>query len=142
MLPFDFTRSYSERCVRRLVFGNESELTLLVCVAKTFVRERAASKCSRIRDPPLRTKEVFHRKSGEDFSKKEFQPYCEGGDTCGDGESAQDKTLRVLAGCEAVLLASRQCYEPIPARPDRVVDPVPQALYQGHAFRHTEGKDM
>ena len=24
------------------------------------------------------TKEVFHRKSGEDFSKKEFQPYCAG----------------------------------------------------------------
>ncbi len=32
-------------------------------------------------------------------------PYCEGGDTCGDGESALDHTLRELAGCEAVLCA-------------------------------------
>jgi hypothetical protein len=31
-----------------------------------------------IRDPPLSTKEIFHRKSGEDFSKKEFWPYCAG----------------------------------------------------------------
>jgi nitrogen fixation protein NifB len=38
-------------------------------------------------------------------------PYCEGGDTCGDSESALDKTLRVLAGCEAVL-CSKVGYEP------------------------------
>jgi nitrogen fixation protein NifB len=38
-------------------------------------------------------------------------PYCEGGDTCGDGESALDQTLRVLAGCE-VVLASKVGYEP------------------------------
>ena len=31
-----------------------------------------------IRDPPLSTKEIFHRKSGEDVSKKEFQPYPAG----------------------------------------------------------------
>jgi len=30
-------------------------------------------------------------------------PYCEGGDTCGDGESALDVTLRALSGCEVVL---------------------------------------
>ena len=38
-------------------------------------------------------------------------PYCEGGDTCGDGESALDQTLRALAGCE-VVLASKVGYEP------------------------------
>ena len=38
-------------------------------------------------------------------------PYCEGGDTCGDGESVLEKTLRVLAGCEAVL-CSKVGYEP------------------------------
>ncbi|BBI99360.1 FeMo cofactor biosynthesis protein NifB [Ferrigenium kumadai] len=38
-------------------------------------------------------------------------PYCEGGDTCGDGESALDKTLRVLVGCE-VVLCSKVGYEP------------------------------
>jgi nitrogen fixation protein NifB len=38
-------------------------------------------------------------------------PYCEGGDTCGDGESALDKTLRELSGCE-VVLCSKVGYEP------------------------------
>jgi ferredoxin len=38
-------------------------------------------------------------------------PYCEGGDTCGDGETALDRTLRELAGCEAVL-CSKVGYEP------------------------------
>jgi nitrogen fixation protein NifB len=38
-------------------------------------------------------------------------PYCEGGDTCGDGESALDQTLRVLKGCE-VVLCSKVGYEP------------------------------
>jgi nitrogen fixation protein NifB len=38
-------------------------------------------------------------------------PYCEGGDTCGDGESALDQTLRVLKGCE-VVLCSKIGYEP------------------------------
>jgi nitrogen fixation protein NifB len=32
-------------------------------------------------------------------------PYCEGGSSCGDGESALDETLRVLKGCEVVLSA-------------------------------------
>jgi hypothetical protein len=47
-------------------------------VSPRLLWERAASKCSRTRDPRLSTKEVFHRNSGEDFSKKEFQAYCEG----------------------------------------------------------------
>jgi nitrogen fixation protein NifB len=38
-------------------------------------------------------------------------PYCEGGDTCGDGESALDVTIRELAGCE-VVLCSKVGYEP------------------------------
>ncbi|NTV94399.1 MAG: nitrogenase cofactor biosynthesis protein NifB [Thiobacillus sp.] len=38
-------------------------------------------------------------------------PYCEGGDTCGDGESALDQSLRVLKGCE-VVLCSKIGYEP------------------------------
>jgi nitrogen fixation protein NifB len=37
--------------------------------------------------------------------------YCEGGDTCGDGESALDKSLKALAGCE-VVLCSKIGYEP------------------------------
>jgi nitrogen fixation protein NifB len=37
--------------------------------------------------------------------------YCSGGDTCGDAETALEKTIRALAGCEAVLCA-KIGYEP------------------------------
>jgi nitrogen fixation protein NifB len=37
--------------------------------------------------------------------------YCDGGDTCGDGESVLAKTIKALAGCEAVLCA-KIGYEP------------------------------
>lgn len=45
------------------------------------------------------------------ISHRKTIPYCEGGDTCGDGESALDRTIRELAGCEAVL-CSKVGYEP------------------------------
>jgi len=45
------------------------------------------------------------------ISHRKTIPYCEGGDTCGDGESALDVTLRELAGCE-VVLCSKVGYEP------------------------------
>ena len=37
--------------------------------------------------------------------------YCSGGDTCGDAETALQKTIRSLEGCEAVL-CSKIGYEP------------------------------
>jgi nitrogen fixation protein NifB len=37
--------------------------------------------------------------------------YCSGGDTCGDADTALAKTIRTLAGCEAVL-CSKIGYEP------------------------------
>ena len=37
--------------------------------------------------------------------------YCSGGDTCGDAETALQKTIRALSGCEAVL-CSKIGYEP------------------------------
>lgn len=37
--------------------------------------------------------------------------YCSGGDTCGDAETALQKIIRTLEGCEAVL-CSRIGYEP------------------------------
>jgi nitrogen fixation protein NifB len=37
--------------------------------------------------------------------------YCSGGDTCGEAETALAKTIRTLAGCEAVL-CSKIGYEP------------------------------
>jgi nitrogen fixation protein NifB len=39
-------------------------------------------------------------------------PYCEGGDTCGDGESALDVTIRELAGCEVVLCSKPPALHP------------------------------
>jgi hypothetical protein len=38
VIPFRFTCSYSERCVRRRAFGNENELTFVVWVARNFFR--------------------------------------------------------------------------------------------------------
>jgi nitrogen fixation protein NifB len=37
--------------------------------------------------------------------------YCDGGDTCGDGESVLAKTIKALEGCEAVL-CSKIGFEP------------------------------
>ena len=37
--------------------------------------------------------------------------YCSGGDTCGDAETALEKTIRILDGCE-VVLCSKIGYEP------------------------------
>jgi nitrogen fixation protein NifB len=37
--------------------------------------------------------------------------YCSGGDTCGDAETALEKTIRTLSGCEAVL-CSKIGFEP------------------------------
>jgi nitrogen fixation protein NifB len=37
--------------------------------------------------------------------------YCEGGDTCGDGISALDRSIKALAGCE-VVLCSKIGFEP------------------------------
>ena len=41
-----------------------------------------------------RTRLIGHRKT---------DLYCGGGDTCGDGESVLDRTIRALEGCETVL---------------------------------------
>lgn len=64
VIPFRFTRSYSERCVSRHVFGNDNELTFVVCVAKPFVRDRAAQDALANHGPRLSTKEIFHRNPG------------------------------------------------------------------------------
>ena len=45
------------------------------------------------------------------ISHRKTDLYCEGGDTCGDGESVLQKTIHALEGCEAVL-CSKIGYEP------------------------------
>jgi nitrogen fixation protein NifB len=42
---------------------------------------------------------------------RKVEVYCSGGDTCGDAETALQKTVRTLEGCEAVL-CSKIGYEP------------------------------
>jgi len=74
VIPTRFTRSYSERCVRRRVFGNENELTLgRRLLSETSCKTQARFVIHR----------SVHKKSsaddrGKTSRKKEFQPYCAG----------------------------------------------------------------
>ena len=45
------------------------------------------------------------------ISHRKVDLYCSGDETCGDGESVLEKTIRTLKGCEAVL-CSKIGYEP------------------------------
>ncbi len=45
------------------------------------------------------------------ISHRKTELYCSGDDTCGDGESVLQRTIRTLEGCEAVL-CSKVGYEP------------------------------
>jgi nitrogen fixation protein NifB len=61
--------------------------------------------------------------------------YCSGGDTCGDAETALQKTVRTLEGCEAVL-CSKIGYEPwglleeagIQPNGEHAMEPIEQAV--------------
>jgi nitrogen fixation protein NifB len=48
--------------------------------------------------------------------------YCSGGDTCGDAETALQKNIRTLEGCEAVL-CSKIGYEPWSLLEDAGIQP-------------------
>ena len=57
---------------------------------------------------------LIYEASGQDvrfIGHRNVDLYCAGGDTCGDAATALAKTIRVLAGCEAVL-CSKIGYEP------------------------------
>jgi nitrogen fixation protein NifB len=74
-------------------------------------------------------------------------PYCEGGDTCGDGESVLDKILKVLAGCEAVL-CSKVGYEPwgpleaagIQPNGEHAMEPIEDAILAVYEEMRVAGK--
>src|SRR5439155_20003269 len=78
VMPFCFTRSYSERCVKRRAFGKENEPAGAILIGKPLshasrsqdvaVQKHFASGRSRMCD--FSTKEVFHRKPEEDFSNR------------------------------------------------------------------------
>src|SRR5436190_16946352 len=88
VMPCRFTRSYSERCVRRRAFGKENEPPGDISNVK-FPSARSTNLKSNFAtggdsSHALEYKEVFHREPGEDFSKpKESRPYCLGGDCPG-----------------------------------------------------------
>ena len=76
--PFRFTCSNSEQRVKRHVFGNENELTSVVGPPRLLSGNEMPQAAVAIRDPPLSTKEIFHRKSGEDFSKERIPALLRG----------------------------------------------------------------
>jgi len=60
------------------------------------------------------TEFLIYEASAEDvrfISHRKVELYCSGGDTCGDAETALQKNIRTLEGCEAVL-CSKIGYEP------------------------------
>jgi nitrogen fixation protein NifB len=74
-------------------------------------------------------------------------PYCEGNANCGDGETVLDKTLRVLAGCEA-LLCSKVGYEPwgpleaagIQPNGEHAMEPIEDAIVAVYEEMRAAGK--
>jgi nitrogen fixation protein NifB len=74
-------------------------------------------------------------------------PYCEGNASCGDGETVLDKTLRVLAGCEAVL-CSKVGYEPwgpleaagIQPNGEHAMEPIEDAIVAVYEEMRVAGK--
>jgi nitrogen fixation protein NifB len=71
---------------------------------------------------------------------RKVELYCEGGDTCGDGESVLQKTIRTLEGCEAVL-CSKIGYEPwelleqagIAPNGEHAMEPIEEAVAAAYA---------
>ena len=60
------------------------------------------------------TEFLIYEASPEDvrfIGHRKVELYCSGGDTCGDAETALQRTIRTLEGCEAVL-CSKIGYEP------------------------------
>ncbi len=45
VMPFCFTRSYSERCVRRRAFGKENKPASAILIGNSSIARRAISRC-------------------------------------------------------------------------------------------------
>ena len=106
-MPCRFTRSYSRRWVKRRVFGNENELTFVVCVAKSSIPERAGKTRLRFAKRPPGTKEVFRRNPGEDFSNQKIPAiYCAGDSAGVSSAPAGDSVVVAGASVAAGLVTS------------------------------------
>ncbi|TAJ81276.1 MAG: nitrogenase cofactor biosynthesis protein NifB [Gallionellaceae bacterium] len=93
---------------------------------------------------------LIYEASGEGvrfIGHRKTTPYCEGGDTCGDGESALDVTIRELSGCEAVL-CSKVGYEPwgpleaagIQPNGEHAMEPIEDAVLKVYEEMRAAGK--
>lgn len=74
-------------------------------------------------------------------------PYCEGGDTCGEGESALDRTIRELQGCEVVLCAKIgfEPWKPLEAagiqpNGEHAMEPIEEAVWAVYEEMRRAGK--
>jgi nitrogen fixation protein NifB len=73
--------------------------------------------------------------------------FCEGGSSCGDGESALDETLRVLKGCE-VVLSAKVGFEPwapleaagIQPNGEHAMEPIEEAIAAVYEEMRAAGK--
>jgi hypothetical protein len=102
VIPFRFTRSYSERCVRRRVFGNENELTCVGCAATTLYPGASCLKTQSRLVIHRSVQKVFHQIGRKLLRRKEFQPYP-GGDSA--GVSSVPAGASVVPAGESVIAA-------------------------------------
>ena len=113
-MPFRFTRSYSERCFSRRVFGKENEPAGAILIGNPLshaarphdvaLQKEVANGRLRIRD--FSTKEVFHRKPAEDFSRKRIPAiYCPGDSAGVSSAPAGDSVVTAGASVAAGLLS-------------------------------------
>lgn len=81
------------------------------------------------------------------ISHRKTDLYCSGDDTCGDGESVLQRTIRTLEGCEAVL-CSKIGYEPwemleqagIQPNGEHAMEPIEEAVWAVYQEMAESGK--
>jgi len=112
VIPSRFTRSYSERCVRRRVFGKENEPAGAILIVNPLshaarsqdlgLRKHFAS--GRPRTSDFSTKKVFHRNPAEDFLRKRIPAiYCPGDSA---GASAVSAGVSAVPAGESIVAAA------------------------------------
>jgi len=113
-MPFCFTCSYSERCVRRRAFGKENEPAGAILIGNPLshsaqpqdvaLQKEVANGRLRMRD--FSTKEIFHRKPAEDFSRKRIPAiYCPGDSAGVSAVPAGDSVLVAGASVAAAFIS-------------------------------------
>ncbi len=113
-MPFCFTRSYSERCVRRRVFGKENEPAGAILIGNPLshaarpqdvaLQKEVANGRLRMRD--FSTKEVFLQNSGGRLLEKRIPAiYCPGDSAGVSSVPAGDSVVAAGASVAAGLVS-------------------------------------